>query len=341
MTETTTDTLGWLRSHPLPFCELHVHVEGTLEPDTIFDLATRNRLTLPYRNINELSRRYEFTDLQSFLNLYYDNMSVLHDERDYYDLALRYLTRANRAGVRHVEMFVDPQAHSSRGISTESVLKGVNKGIAEAAKLYGLTAEIIVCVLRDQPVSSAHAMLESVLASGIPVTGIGLDSAEVGYPPSLFRAVFDEAHAHGLHRVAHAGEEGPAEYIWQALDDLGAERVDHGVRCLDDNELVMRLVRDRIPLTVCPLSNVRLGVASELGELPLRTMLERGLLVTLNSDDPAYFGGYLDETVEACVTTFGFDYTELAALAANSIEASFVSDARRADLKHQLPDTSR
>ncbi|TAM67554.1 MAG: adenosine deaminase [Microbacteriaceae bacterium] len=341
MTDTAIRTLTLLREHPLPFCELHVHIEGTLEPATIFDLAARNRLTLPYRDIEDLSRRYEFTDLQSFLDLYYDNMSVLRQERDYYDLTLQYLTRADLAGVRHVELFVDPQAHSIRGISTQTVLGGVSKGIASAVELHGLTAELIVCVLRDQPVASAHEMLESVLASGIRVAGIGLDSAELGYPPSLFRSVFEEAHANGLRRVAHAGEEGPAEYVWQALDDLGAERIDHGIRCLDDDALVARLVRDRIPLTVCPLSNVRLGVAEELGRLPLRRMLDRGLVVTLNSDDPAYFGGYLDQNVEACVTAFGLDYAELTALAANSIEAAFVSDTRRAQLTGELPATAR
>lgn len=337
MTERATETLARLREHPLPFCELHVHVEGTLEPDAIFDLAARNNFTLPYPTVDELARRYDFIDLQSFLDLYYDNMSVLRAERDFYDLALHYLARAHKAGVHHAELFVDPQAHAARGVSTETVLGGVSKAIATAAKLYGLSGAIILCVLRDQPVASAHAMLESVLASGLPVAGIGLDSAEVGYPPSLFRTVFQDARSSGLRAVAHAGEEGPPDYVWQALDDLGAERIDHGIRCLEDDALVARLVRDRVPLTVCPLSNVRLRVVGELGELPLRNMLDRGLLVTLNSDDPAYFGGYLDQNVEACVSAFGLDYAELTALCANSIEASFASDARRAQLGRELP----
>ncbi|MGO4689179.1 adenosine deaminase [Glaciibacter sp. 2TAF33] len=336
MTDSTAETLASLREQPLPFCELHVHVEGTLQPAAIFDLAERNQLTLPYRDVNDLARRYEFTDLQSFLDLYYDNLSVLIEERDYYDLALRYLTRAHAAGVRHVELFVDPQAHNMRGVPTGSVLGGVSKAITQATELYGLTAEIIVCVLRDQPVAAAHRMLESVLASGIPLTGIGLDSAEIGNPPALFKKVFEEAHSHGLRRVAHAGEEGPAEYIWQALDDLGAERIDHGIRCLEDDALVTRLAVDRIPLTVCPLSNVRLGVVNELGELPLRQMLERNLVVTINSDDPAYFGGYLDENLEACIAAFGLNYTDLKSLAMNSIQASFASDARRAELMSEL-----
>lgn len=331
------DTLAQLSERPLPFCELHVHVEGTLEPDAIFGLAQRNSVVIPYASLDELAGRYEFSDLQSFLDLYYENMSVLREERDFYDLTLSYLVRAGRAGVRHAELFVDPQAHAARGITDATVLGGMSKAIAAAMPAHGISAEIIVCVLRDQPVASAHAMLESALATGIPIAGIGLDSAEVGYPPSLFRGVFEEARAHGLHVVAHAGEEGPPEYIWQALDELGAERIDHGIRCLEDEALTSRLARDRVPLTVCPLSNVRLRVVAQLAELPLRTMLDRGIVATLNSDDPAYFGGYLDQNVAACVAVFGLDYDELAVLCANSIEASILSDDRRAELERELP----
>ncbi|WP_223693858.1 adenosine deaminase [Leifsonia poae] len=314
------------------FCELHLHIEGTLEPATIFDLARRQRLQLPYADEAELAAKYRFTDLQSFLDLYYANMVVLRTEDDFSLLAQAYLDRAAAAGIAHVEMFVDPQAHSERGIAERVVLRGLQRAIDEAAERHGISASIIACVVRDQPVDSAERMLDAVLDSGVPVIGLGLDSAEVGYPPSLFRSVFERAGEAGLHRVAHAGEEGPAEYIWEALDLLGAERIDHGIRALDDPRLVQRLVADRIPLTVCPLSSERLRVVDDLAELPLRQMLDAGLRVTLNSDDPAYFGGYLDDNVEAARRAFSLTADELALLARTSIEASFLSDDRKKEL---------
>jgi len=320
----------------LPFCELHVHLEGTLEPDTIFDLAERKGMTLPYANLAELSAVYNFSDLGSFLDLYYDNLKVLESQDDFEQLAFRYLTRAHQAGVAHAEIFVDPQAHLLRGVPVTAVLSGVTRGITAATAAFGISASIIVCVLRDQPVASAAAMLDDVLSSGFPVLGIGLDSAEVGYPPSLFRSVFETARNAGLRAVAHAGEEGPPEYIWQALDDLGAERIDHGVRCLEDDALVERLVTDRIPLTVCPLSNVRLRVADTLADVPLRSMLDLGLIVTLNSDDPAYFGGYFDDTLAACIQTFDLSATQVGVLARNSVEAAFLTEARRSELLQRL-----
>jgi adenosine deaminase len=321
----------------LPFCELHVHVEGTLEPPTIFSLADANGLRLPYDRA-ELEARYEFTSLQSFLDLYYENMQVLLAERDFFELTTRYLDRARLAGVSHVEMFVDPQAHMSRGVSAETVLTGVHRAIAQAQGP-SFSVSIIVCILRDQSVDSARRMLDEVLQTDIPILGLGLDSAEVGHPPSKFKDVFAVARDAGLRVVAHAGEEGPPEYVWEALDVLGAERIDHGIRCLEDPALVTRLASDHIPLTVCPLSNVRLAVVHRLEDLPLRTLIDRGLLVTLNSDDPAYFGGYLDDNVEACIRTFGLTPDEVVMLADNSITASFVDDQRRAQLRGQLPST--
>ncbi|WP_284750775.1 adenosine deaminase [Arthrobacter sp. efr-133-R2A-120] len=336
MTSSATRVGGASLSFGLPFCELHVHLEGTLEPEMIFSLATRNEFEMPYSGISDLRRRYEFADLQSFLDLYYDNMTVLQTERDFFDLALGFLARAHEGGVRHVEMFLDPQAHSARGIPVERVLAGAHKAKLEAQREFGITAEIIVCVLRDQPVRSAHEMLESVLLSGVPVAGIGLDSAEIGYPPRLFRDVFSAARDAGLRCVAHAGEEGPPDYIWQALDVLGAERIDHGVRCLEDVSLVARLAADQIPLTVCPMSNERLRVVDSVADIPLRQMLEHGLLVTLNSDDPAYFGGYLEDNLQACIAAFGFNRRDLNVFAGNSIKASFASNERKAQLLEEL-----
>ncbi len=324
-------------SAALPFCELHLHIEGTLEAGTIMALARRQGLALPYRDEADLLARYDFADLQSFLDLYYDNLRVLRGEEDFFELTAAYLRRAHAAGVAHAELFVDPQAHSARGVPEATVLRGIDRAIREVGEPLGLTAGIIVCVLRDQPAASAERMLDAALGSGVPLLGIGLDSAEAGNPPRLFRRVFDRAAEAGLHRVAHAGEEGPAEYVWEALDVLGAERIDHGIHALDDEALVRRLARDRVPLTVCPLSNVRLRVVGELRELPLRRMLDAGLAVTLNSDDPAYFGGYLDDNVEAAARAFALTGDELRELAAASIRASFAPSERTAALLARLP----
>jgi adenosine deaminase len=315
------------------FCELHVHLEGTLEPATIFALAAARGIALPYQHPGELAAQYAFPNLQSFLDLYYQNLLVLGSEADFFELALAYLRRAHQAGVVHAEIFVDPQAHSSRGVPESVVLAGVQRGIDAARATWGITGAIIVCVLRDESLESAERMLDAVLASGVPVIGLGLDSAEVGNPPARFRSVFDRARAEGLHCVAHAGEEGPAAYVWEALDILGVTRIDHGVRALEDDALVARLVRDAVPLTVCPLSNVRLGVVSCLEELPLRRMLDRGLVVTINSDDPAYFGGYLDDNVAAVTGAFGLSAAEVGLLAQNSVDASFLAPDRKQALK--------
>ena len=319
-----------------PFCELHLHIEGTIEPATIFQLARQQRLTLPYADEDDLARRYRFTDLQSFLDLYYDNMRVLRSEDDFFALAWAYFLRAGIAGIAHVELFVDPQAHSVRGVAETTVLRGLRRAMDRAREELAISSSIIACVLRDQPVDSAHAMLEAVLSADVAVTGLGLDSAEAGHPPSRFAAVFADARAAGLHVVAHAGEEGPADYVWEALDVLGAERIDHGIHALDDSALVQRLVADRIPLTVCPLSNVRLRVVEDVAELPIRRMLDDGLCVTINSDDPAYFGGYLDDNLRSIQDAFGLTDGDLDQLCENSIAASFLPDSEKARLRQQL-----
>lgn len=319
------------RSGPA-FCELHVHIEGTLEPSTIFALARTKGLPLPYGSESELQQAYEFDDLQSFLNLYYGNMQVLLEESDFFEMGAAYLRRAHSGGVAHAEMFVDPQAHFKRGIPETVVLAGLNRAIETVHAETGITASIIVCILRDDPVIEAERMLERVLESGFAIAGLGLDSAEVGHPPALFTRVFDTARTAGLHLVAHAGEEGPADYVWEALDVLGVERVDHGNRALQVPALVARLAQDRIPLTMCPLSNVKLKVIANLSAFPLQRALDAGVVVTINSDDPAYFGGYLDDNIRALVQTFQLTEEDCRGLALNSVRASFLPPEQQAQL---------
>jgi len=312
--------------------ELHLHLEGTLEPETIFRLAERNRIRLPYADVSELAARYNFTDLQSFLDLYYANMAVLQTAEDFFEMTEAYLARAAVAGVCHAEVFLDPQAHLARGIALDSFMEGVSAALESAQRRHGMSTGLIIAMLRDHSAESAMETLDAVLALGTPIIGIGLDSAEAGNPPSKFIDVFAKARAAGLRLVAHAGEEGPPEYIWQALDLLKVERIDHGVRCLEDEALVSRLVSQRIPLTVCPLSNVRLKVVENMLAHPLLEMMRRGLLVTVNSDDPAYFGGYVDDNFAALEGVSGLTGDEATRLARNSITASFLDDARKSGL---------
>ena len=321
---------------PMPFAELHLHLEGTLEPETILRLAERNRIDLPYADVEELSAQYDFADLQSFLNLYYANMATLQTATDFAEMTDAYLARAARAGVRHAEVFLDPQAHLSRGIALEEVMDGVSTALESSLATHGVSSGLIIAMLRDHSAQSAMDVLDAVVALGKPILGIGLDSAEVGHPPSKFVDVFARARAEGLHLVAHAGEEGPPAYIWEALDLLGVERVDHGIRCLEDDALVQRLVTEQMPLTVCPLSNVRLRVVDDIADHPLPAMLRRGLNVSVNSDDPAYFGGYLDDNVTAVRDALGLDEAALTTLARNSVTASFADDTRKAELLAEI-----
>jgi adenosine deaminase len=313
----------------LPKAELHLHLEGTLEPETIFRLAERNQIRLPYADVSELAARYEFTGLQSFLDLYYANMATLLTAEDFADMTEAYLARAAAAGVCHAEVFLDPQAHLARGVALETVMEGVSTALQSAGRRHGISNGLIIAMLRDHSADSAMRTLDAVLALGTPIIGIGLDSAEAGNPPSKFADVFAKARAAGLRLVAHAGEEGPPDYIWQALNLLKVERIDHGVR---------RLASERIPLTVCPLSNVRLRVVDDMSAHPLPEMIRRGLLVTVNSDDPAYFGGYIDDNYAALSDTFGLTGDDAATLARNSIAASFLDDARKSDLYARIAD---
>jgi adenosine deaminase len=315
---------------PLPKAELHLHVEGTLEPELAFALAERNGVPLPFTDVEDLRRRYSFTDLQSFLNLYYELTQVLQTPADFTDLAEAYLGRAAAQGVRHAEIFVDPQAHTERGIPMATVLDGLAAALRSSHERHGISTSLIVCFLRDRSADAAMATLDAVLPYGDQITGVGLDSAEVGHPPTKFRAVFARAAAAGLRRVAHAGEEGPPAYIWEALDVLGVERIDHGIRCLEDRALVARLAADRIPLTVCPLSNLRLHCVDRLADHPLRALLDAGLLVTVNSDDPAYFGGYVEDNYQAVQRALALTDEQLRRLAANSFQAAFLPATTRA-----------
>ena len=311
---------------PLPKAELHLHIEGTLEPELAFDLAARNGVTLPYADTGALREAYRFEDLQSFLNLYYALMAVLRTERDFADLADAYLTRAAAQGVRHAEIFFDPQAHLARGVGMETVVEGLWRVLGDSERTHGVSTRLIMCFLRDESAESALRTLDAAKPFLDRITGVGLDSAEVGHPPARFREVYEAAAALGLRRVAHAGEEGPPEYITEALDVLGVERIDHGLRCLEDPALVARLVRERVPLTLCPLSNVRLRAVDVLERHPLRTMLDAGLLCTVNSDDPAYFGGYAEDNFAAVRSALGIGEEGLRELARNSFLAAFLED---------------
>lgn len=310
----------------LPKAELHLHIEGTLEPELAFELAARNGVTLPYADTEELRKAYQFEDLQSFLNLYYELMAVLRTERDFEDLANAYLARAAAQGVRHAEIFFDPQAHLARGIGMGTVVEGLWRALGRSEEQHGVSTRLILCFLRDQSAESAMETLEAARPYLDRIIGVGLDSAEVGHPPVKFREVYEAAAALGLRRVAHAGEEGPPEYITEALDLLGVERVDHGLRCMEDPALVERLVRERIPLTLCPLSNVRLRAVDDLAGHPLPAMLDAGLVCTVNSDDPAYFGGYVGDNFDAVGKTLGLSQERLRELARNSFVASFLED---------------
>jgi len=308
----------------LPKAELHVHVEGTLEPDMMLELAERNGVALPFRSRTEVRRAYQFSDLQSFLDIYYQGASVLLTERDFYDLMFAYLGRAHADGVRRAEIFFDPQTHTERGVDFAIFMNGFRRAIDDAAQETGISAALIMCFLRHLSVESAVATWHAAAPYQDHILGVGLDSSEAGIPPELFAAPYELASAAGIHRVAHAGEEGPPAYIVAALDALGAERIDHGVRCEEDPALVARLARDQVPLTICPLSNLALKGIDRLEDHGLKRLLDQGLKVMVNSDDPAYFGGYVAANYEAVAEALDLDRGDLTTLARNSIEASFL-----------------
>jgi adenosine deaminase len=311
----------------LPKAELHVHVEGTLEPELAFRLAAKHGIELPYATIEELRAAYQFEDLQAFLDIYYAGADVLRDADDFHALATSYLRKAHSEGVVHAEMFFDPQTHASRGIELATVLEGLTRAQREAEQESGITSRLILCFLRHLSADEAMRTLEDALPYRDTIAAVGLDSSEVGNPPSKFANVFARARDAGLPAVAHAGEEGPPTYIVEALDILQVRRIDHGVRCEEDPALLARLARERIPLTVCPLSNVKLNVFPSIADHNIKRLLARGICVTVNSDDPAYFGGYLVANFLALERGLGLSRTELTTLARNSIEASFLEDS--------------
>jgi len=316
----------------LPKAELHVHIEGTLEPQLMFDLAERNGHEVPFPDVESVAAAYKFKNLQSFLDIYYQGAAVLQTAQDFYDLITAYFDRAAHDGVRHAEIFFDPQTHTERGIGFEVFMEGFRSGIADAARRHGISADLILCFLRHLGGEAALATIREAEPQLEGIIAVGLDSSEVGYPPELYADAYAHARDLGLRAVAHGGEEGPPEYVTGALDVLGVERVDHGVRSLEDPDLVERLRRERIPLTVCPLSNVALQVVDRVVDHPLPEMMEAGLLVSVHSDDPAYFGGYVGENYFVLADDLGFGEQRLAMLAANSIESSFLEEGTKQTL---------
>lgn len=328
----------------LPKCELHIHIEGSLEPEMVFALARRNGIRLPYPSIEALREAYRFRDLQDFLNVYYQGMAVLVAEQDFYDLAWAYLERARADNVRHVEMFFDPQGHTARGVPFATVVAGLSRAIADAKRELGVDASLIMCFLRHLDEADAERTLDSALAFKDRIVGVGLDSSERGNPPSKFRHVFRRARDAGFFLTAHAGEEGPASYVWEALDVLGVARIDHGNRSLEDAALVARIARERVPLTMCPLSNLRLRVVDDLAHHPLRRMMDKGVLASVNSDDPAYFGGYVNQNYLAVSAALRLGRDEIAAIVRNGITASLLPAAEKdkvlADVDRVLAETA-
>jgi adenosine deaminase len=309
----------------IPKAELHLHIEGTLEPELMMLLAERNGIHIPYDSVEEIRSAYDFTDLQSFLDIYYAGAAVLQTRQDFHDLTYAYLERAAADNVRHVEIFFDPQTHTERGISFDVVMDGISAALEAGEAQLGITFRLILCFLRHLSADEAMATLDSAIPHKARLHAVGLDSSEVGHPPSKFKRVFDRAREAGLLSVAHAGEEGPPEYIREALDLLRVRRIDHGVRCLEDPALVERLVSEQIPLTVCPLSNVKLRVFDTLEQHNLAKLLDAGLCVTVNSDDPAYFGGYIGENFLQVQQALALDANRLQTLARNAFKASFLS----------------
>ena len=313
----------------MPKAELHVHIEGTLEPKMLLDLAAKNGVRIPYKTLADVEAAYEFEDLQSFLDIYYAGASVLINESDFFDLMYAYLKRCQAENIVHAEIMFDPQTHLERGISFETMFNGYHKALLQAEQEWGQSANLIMCFLRHLYAESGVEVLKEAEPFKQHILSVGLDSSELGHPPEKFEAVYAEAAKQGYRCVAHAGEEGDPSYIWGALDILNVERIDHGVRCLEDDLLVQRLIDEQIPLTICPLSNVRLCVYDKLEDHPILKMLEQNILVTVNSDDPPYFGGYLIDNFTAMVDALGLNQNQALALASNSIKAAFVDEASK------------
>lgn len=313
----------------LPKAELHVHIEGTFEPELMFAIAQRNQIQIPYQSVEEVKQAYNFHNLQSFLDIYYAGANVLVHEQDFYDLAWAYFEKCAEDRVVHTEMFFDPQTHTERGVEFATVLAGLKRACIDAKEKLGISSQLIMCFLRHLSEEKAFETLEQALPFKDDIIAIGLDSSEVGHPPSKFERVFAKACEAGFLIVAHAGEEGPPGYIWEALDLLKVNRIDHGVRSEEDERLMARLIAEKMPLTVCPLSNLKLCVVKDMGEHNIRRLLQKGVHVTVNSDDPSYFGGYMNDNFIAIQEALALSHDELKQLAINSFEASFISDEEK------------
>lgn len=313
----------------LPKTELHVHIEGTFEPELMFEIAQRNAIDIPFKSIEEVKQAYNFHNLQSFLDIYYAGANALIYEQDFYDLTWAYFEKCKADYVVHTEIFFDPQTHTARGIAFETVLNGILRACQDAEKKLDISSQLILCFLRHLTEEDAFKTLEQALPFKQHIVGIGLDSSELGHPPSKFERVFAQARAEGFLIVAHAGEEGPASYVWEALDLLKVNRIDHGVRSEEDDALLQRLITERMPLTVCPLSNLKLCVVDDMKQHNIKRLLEQGVCVTVNSDDPAYFGGYMNDNFIAITNALQLSHDDLKTLAINSFEASFLPEAKK------------
>jgi adenine deaminase len=320
----------------LPKVELHLHIEGSLEPELMFALAQRNNVKIRFTTVDEVCKAYNFSDLQDFLDIYYEAMNVLRKEQDFYDLTWAYLDRVATQNVVHAEIFFDPQGHTARGVEFETVLNGICRALEDGKEKLGVSSCLIMCFLRHLSEEDAFKILDQALRHKEKIAGVGLDSSEKGHPPSKFARVFARARQEGFLLVAHAGEEGPPEYVWEALDQLKVNRIDHGNRSLEDEKLVARLVKEGTALTVCPLSNLKLCVVRDMKQHPLRKMLDLGLKATVNSDDPAYFGGYINENYKTVADALSLNKNHLLTVVRNSIEASFLDPAAKAALRSKL-----
>lgn len=313
----------------LPKAELHVHIEGTFEPELMFAIAQRNQIQIPYQSVEEVKQAYNFHNLQSFLDIYYAGANVLVHEQDFYDLAWAYFEKCAEDKVVHTEMFFDPQTHTERGVEFATVIAGLKRACQDAQQKLGISSQLIMCFLRHLSEEKAFETLEQALPFKDEIIAVGLDSSEVGHPPAKFERVFAKAREAGFLIVAHAGEEGPPEYVWEALDLLKVNRIDHGVRSEEDKQLMARLIAEKMPLTVCPLSNLKLCVVNDMKEHNIRRLLQQGVHVTVNSDDPSYFGGYMNDNFIAIQQALDLSNEELKQLATNSFEASFISDQEK------------
>lgn len=324
--------------HGIPKAELHIHIEGSLEPELMFELAAKNGIRLPFESVADIRRAYDFTNLQSFLDIYYQGAQVLITEDDFYQMTWAYLQKAAEQNVRHTEIFFDPQTHTARGIKFETVLQGIHRALLDAVQQLGLSSNLIMCILRHLSAAEGMKTLEQALPFKDRIAGVGLDSTELGHPPEKFKHVFDLARQNGFKTVAHAGEEGPPEYIWQALKSLKAERIDHGVRCVEDAGLVEYLVKEQVPLTVCPLSNIKLRIFDNMRQHNFKKMLNLGLCVTVNSDDPAYFGGYIEDNFRALHAVHGLDFQDIYKITRNAFKASFLTLAEKQKYLDELDE---